>query len=131
MRAPRRRPPNVSRHTSNVEIGEQFRILDPASLPVRPANQAKRLQLSFAAAGIGLALGLALTVLLEIRQSTFVHEDDVARLLEVPVLALVPMMTTEPERRRRRYQRLAIDLAAGAVVVMSGAVVVAWGLTQL
>jgi len=122
-----------SKLAANLErrqIGEQFRILDPASLPVRPANQLKRLGISFAAAGIGLVFGLVLAAFLEYRDSSFVREEDVARVLELPVLALVPMMPSVRERRRLRLRSLAVNVAAVAVILASAAVLARWGIQQ-
>jgi polysaccharide chain length determinant protein (PEP-CTERM system associated) len=66
-----------SKLAANLErrqIGEQFRILDPASLPARAANQSNRLGLSLAPAVIGLALGALLGAFLEYRDSSLGHE---------------------------------------------------------
>jgi polysaccharide chain length determinant protein (PEP-CTERM system associated) len=122
-----------SKLAANLErrqIGEQFRILDPASLPSRPANQILRLALSLAGGFVGLALGLLLAAVLEYRDSSFAREEDVARLLTLPVLALVPAMTSEVDRRRARVRSLLADVAAIAVVVGSTAILLAWGLAQ-
>ena len=74
------------------QIGEQFRILDPASLPERPSNQKKRLAVLLGAPCAGLLLGLVLVGLREYRDPSFKSEDDVVRVLSLPVLALIPLM---------------------------------------
>jgi polysaccharide chain length determinant protein (PEP-CTERM system associated) len=117
-----------SKLAANLErrqIGEQFRILDPASLPARPSNQAKRIGLSLAAAIAGLVLGLLVSGLLVYLDSSFAREEDVIRLLDVPVLAQVPAMTTDSERRQRRFRQVLID-AAGTATVLGTVVFVAW-----
>ena len=117
-----------SKLAANLErrqIGEQFRILDPASLPVRPSNQTQRVSLSLAGAAAGLALGLLLSALLAYMDSSFAFEEDVVRALDVPVLALVPAMTSDSERRRRRFRSVTVD-AAGTVMVLGSALFVAW-----
>jgi polysaccharide chain length determinant protein (PEP-CTERM system associated) len=89
-----------SKLAANLErrqIGEQFRILDPASLPERPYNQRRRLVVLFAGPVGGLALGLLLVGFLEKRDSSFKCEDDVLRVLSLPVLALIPVMEGEGE----------------------------------
>jgi hypothetical protein len=123
----KREDSKLSANLERRQIGEQFRILDPASLPVRPANQLRRLALSFSGSGVGLGLGLLFAAFLEYRDSSFTREGDVARILELPVLALVPIMPTDRERRRVRNRRLAVDMAAVTVLVGSAAVL-AWGL---
>ena len=76
-----------SKLAANLErrqIGEQFRILDPASLPERPYNQRDRLTAMFSAALGGLGLGFLLVALRELRDSTFKLEQDVLRTLDLP-----------------------------------------------
>lgn len=121
-----------SKLAANLErrqIGEQFRILDSASLPIRPSNQAKRLGISLSSAGVGLLLGLLVTALLVYKDSSLGSEEDVAKLLNVPVLATVPSMTSEPERRSRQIRGLMMDVA-GSVVVIGSALFVVWGLLR-
>jgi polysaccharide chain length determinant protein (PEP-CTERM system associated) len=117
-----------SKLAANLErrqIGEQFRILDPASLPARPSNQAKRIGLSLAPAGAGLAFGLLVSALLLYLDSSFGREEDVIRALEVPVLALVPSMPSDSERRHRRFRRVLVDLV-GTATVLGSVLFVAW-----
>jgi polysaccharide chain length determinant protein (PEP-CTERM system associated) len=121
-----------SKLAANLErrqIGEQFRIVDPASLPEKPSNEMKRLGMIFSGAAAGLLLGLALAGFLEYRDSSLKGEDDVARALGLPVLALVPMMVTDSERRSTRVRQWFVDIAASAVMVASVAIVV-WGFVQ-
>lgn len=69
--------------------GEQFRVLDPANLPDKPSFPNRPL---FAAGGVGagLALGLAIAFLLEMRDSSLKTERDVEFTLHLPVLAMIP-----------------------------------------
>jgi uncharacterized protein involved in exopolysaccharide biosynthesis len=120
-----------SKLAANLErrqIGEQFRVLDPASLPERPVNQMKRLLTIFASAIVGLLLGLACAGFLEIRNSSFARDDEVTRLLGLPVLATVPLMATERERHRKHLRRLGADVAGSCLLVASVAIVAAWSL---
>lgn len=79
-------------------IGEQFKILDPARVPERPFSP-NRLLINVGGAGGGIALSLLLIAFLEYRDSSFKCEDDVIRLLDIRVLATVPLMISEAERR--------------------------------
>jgi uncharacterized protein involved in exopolysaccharide biosynthesis len=69
--------------------GEQFRVLDPANLPDKPSFPNRPL---FALGGLGggLAFGLGLAFLLEMRDTSLRTERDVEFVLKLPVLAMVP-----------------------------------------
>ena len=61
---------------------------------------------------------------LEYRDSTFKTEDDIHRVLQLPVLALVPLMTSDKEVRTQRRRRMAVALGAVVLVIGSAAVVI-------
>jgi polysaccharide chain length determinant protein (PEP-CTERM system associated) len=121
-----------SKLAANLErnqIGEQFKILDPASLPERPYNRKQRLTVLAGGSLAGLVFGLAIVALLEIRDSSFKAEDDVLRVLTLPVLALVPVIISDEQRRADRRRRWWLEIALGAVVLAIGsAAVIAWKL---
>jgi len=73
--------------------GEQFRVLDPANLPENPSFP-NRPMFALGGLGGGLALGLAITFLLELRDTSFKTERDIEFALRLPVLAIIP--TIEP-----------------------------------
>jgi protein tyrosine kinase modulator len=97
-----------SKLAANLErrqISEQLRIVDPASFPARPSNQKERLGALFGGGIGGLLLGALLVGFLEYRDSSFKNEDDVARVLELPVLALIPVMDAGPQSQDNRKGR--------------------------
>jgi len=69
--------------------GEQFRVLDPANLPDKPSFPNRPLFTLGGLAG-GLALGLCLAFLQEMRDTSMRTERDVEFVLRLPVLAMVP-----------------------------------------
>ena len=100
------------------KIGEQFRILDPARTPFRPVG-VDRLEINAVGAAIGLALGLMLTALLELRDQTFRSSADVVEVLRLPVIALVPQVISTVDRQRRRVRRLMVSTAVFVLVTAS------------
>ena len=122
-----------SKLAANLErrqIGEQFRIVDSARLPERPFSP-NRMRFNLLGLLAGLGLGVAMIALLEYRDTTFKTDDDVVTSLALPVLAIIPVMSSADERRRirRRTRMLAFSLSAASVVIV--AVVVAWRLNML
>jgi len=78
--------------------GEQFRVLDPADLPDRPSFP-NRQMFAMGGFGGGLALGLAIAFVLEMKDTSMRSERDVEFTLRLPVLAMVPAV--EPESRKK------------------------------
>lgn len=111
------------------QIGEQFRILESARLPVRPTSP-DRFRLNAMGAAAGLGVGLLFVLLLEYRDSALRTDDDVAAALGLPVLALVPTMVTAQEKLTRRRRRL-LAAACGALAMLACAGVLVWKLNIL
>jgi uncharacterized protein involved in exopolysaccharide biosynthesis len=113
------------------QVGEQFKILDPASLPERPYNESERTSALLGSTLGGLVLGIAMIGFLELRDSSFKREEDVLRVLTLPVLALVPIVISAPDRQlRRRRKRLVVAGVAVLMIVGSAAAVVLWKLVS-
>jgi uncharacterized protein involved in exopolysaccharide biosynthesis len=113
------------------QIGEQFRVLDPAKVPQRPVSPI-RWQISIIGFAIGLFLGLAAGALREIRDSTYRSESDVLDALALPVLTSVPHVETAAESMRRIRRRRLVSAATASVMVATG--IVFWSMrlwTQL
>jgi polysaccharide chain length determinant protein (PEP-CTERM system associated) len=105
------------------QVGEQFKVLDPARVPERPISP-KRVQLDLAGVAFGLILGFGLTAILEYLDTSLKTEDDVVGALMLPVLALIPLMANEEEMRRRRIRRavfVSCIAAAAVLTIFAGA----------
>ena len=104
------------------QVGQQFRILDPARVPSRPFSPNRARIYGLGAFG-GLALGLVVVFLIVYRDSSMKTDDDVVISLGIPVLALVPWMQTATDQRRRRQRRLVLGGATVmlAVILVGGA----------
>jgi hypothetical protein len=64
--------------------------------------------------------------LLEFLNSSFRKEEDVYRTLSLPVLAMVPVMSSDRERRATRRRRRLFDLLGTATLMAAVAVVAYW-----
>lgn len=110
----------VSANLERRQIGEQFKVLDPARLPEKPASP-NRMQIDLIGALAGLAFGVGLAALLEYLNSTLASDEDVVSSLSLPVLALVPIAANATEvigvKRRRRITFL-VGSAATVLCVM-------------
>jgi len=81
--------------------GEQFRIIDPPSLPTNPYSP-DRMKYSLAGLLGGMALGIGLAFLVEMTDDRIRREDEVAEFTNARVLVGIPHLATLGEQRSRR-----------------------------
>jgi len=112
----------ISANLERRQIGEQFKLLDPARLPERPTSP-NRQQINTFGMIFGLGIGIGLIVLVELRDTSFKTDEDLVSVLSLPVLAVVPLMQSNAERRRSFGLRLILNLGLGATVAACLAVV--------
>jgi len=96
--------------------GQQFRIIDPSSLPYKPSAPNRAL-VSLGGLVLGLAVGAALAALLELTDARVRHEKDLQGLVPARVLVGIPRLST-PEEDARLVRRLWLDRAAVTAVVV-------------
>jgi succinoglycan biosynthesis transport protein ExoP len=101
-----------------TQKGEQFRIVDPPSLPKRPSGP-NHLRLSLGGLGMGLALGLSLTAFLEWLDVRVRQEMDLEGIVPVRVLVGIPHLSTPRENKRHAMRRWAEIGAAVGLVIMT------------
>jgi len=109
----------VAEDLESEDIGERFRIVDQATVPVHPLPS-KRVQFNAAGLGFGLLLGLAIVAFLEFRDQSFRTEADVLDVLGVPVLATVPRIPSASELVRAHRTRIAWVVCSIAYVAAAG-----------
>jgi polysaccharide chain length determinant protein (PEP-CTERM system associated) len=123
----KREDSRVAANLERQQISEQFKVLDAAHFPERPFGP-NRLKIEGAGAVFGLFIGVALVVLLEYLDSSFKTDGDVHRVLQIPVLALIPIMKSEREQRQQRRRKLLVGVAATVFFVGSVGAYAAWKL---
>src|SRR4030095_14394641 len=101
--------------------GEQFRILDPPSLPARPSSP-NHLLLSLGGLIVGAVLGFGLAALLEMTNVLVRQEKDLEGLVPTRVLVGIPYLNAPGEDRFHTvYHRLEIGtVAVMALLILAG-----------
>jgi hypothetical protein len=92
--------------------GEQFQIIDPAALPQKPISPNMKVLFILTLAA-GLNIGLGLIFLLEYLNTSFRNPEDVESYLDFSVLATLPIVYHEKDKRRQK-----LDLAFSIFSVM-------------
>ncbi|MCA1560492.1 MAG: hypothetical protein LC804_09580, partial [Acidobacteria bacterium] len=113
----------ISANLERRQSGEQFKLVDPARLPEKPISPNRPLINLFGIA-CGLGLGVALIALLEYRDASFKTDDEVTSVLSLPVLAVVPLMRSDVERKQVSRRNIAVGIGLGSTVTACLAVLV-------
>lgn len=111
----KREEARISANLERRQVGEQFNVIEPARLPERPFSP-DRMRLNLIGSLSGLLVGLGLVGLLEYRDRGFRSEDDLRAVVGLPVLAVVPLMRSDADRRRLLWRRVITNLGLGAIV---------------
>jgi polysaccharide chain length determinant protein (PEP-CTERM system associated) len=97
------------------QIGAQFKLLDPARMAEAPFSPNRR-GIILIGMTSGLVLGLGLIALLEYRDRSFKNDNELVSALALPVLAVVPWMESDNERRVAFRRRLGVGCGLGSIV---------------
>jgi polysaccharide chain length determinant protein (PEP-CTERM system associated) len=95
--------------------GQQFRLVDAASLPLVPSSP-KRLKQSSLGAVAGIVVGLLLAFGLEMRNTSFRSEKELTKRFDAPFVLSVPVLQTRQEERRLQW-RLKLEWLAGSAIL--------------
>ncbi len=110
----------IAANLERRQIGEQFKILDPARPAEKPFSP-NRTQINLFGVFGGLFAGLALAGFLEYRDASFRSQEDVTTVLSLPVLAQIPLIITSGERRQYVRRRMMIAAAAAVACIVVAA----------
>lgn len=91
----------VAANLERRQIGEQFRILDPARVPERPFTPNRPIITAIGAA-VGLMLGFALAGAIEFGNRSVRSVSDVILVCGIPVLATLPALTPQAGQSKRK-----------------------------
>jgi hypothetical protein len=105
----------VAENLERAQQAEQFTILDPAKLPDKPFKPQTRkiLLLAFC---LALGSGLGLAFLKEYLDASFSSAKELEGTLQMPVLASIPLITTDRDRRGMLVKKI---VSATAMVSMT------------
>ena len=109
-----------SEMTASVEEnqqGQQFRLVDPPSLPVKPSGP-KRLKISLGISAGGFLVGSALAVLTDMRRGAFYSERALGQALSFPLIVGMPFVYT-PSERRTRICRITFEWIWGCLMTLA------------
>ncbi len=101
--------------------GEQFRVIDPPSLPQKPYFP-DHFVFSLAGLGVGAGLSFGLMVLLEIADARVYCEEDLDQSFASLLVAIPPLSTPAEERnqsRRRRLEAVAVSLLLAVIPLVT------------
>jgi|tagenome__1003787_1003787.scaffolds.fasta_scaffold20977874_2 succinoglycan biosynthesis transport protein ExoP len=111
---------NQSAMATNLEKrqqGEQFRMIDPPSLPQKPYFP-NRLFFSLGGLALGLALGIAILLTMEFLSPRVYGELELQAIVPTPFLITIPPMLTGLESRRKVMYRT-LEAATATVLVVA------------
>jgi polysaccharide chain length determinant protein (PEP-CTERM system associated) len=112
----------ISANLERQQVGEQFKVIDPARLPEEPFSP-NRVRIALIAAALGLFLAVGTLGVIEYRDTTLRTEDEIVRTLVLPVIAAIPLLTAVADVRRQRRNRLLLGAATAATVLALSAAV--------
>jgi len=98
------------------QSNQQFQVIDPASLPLKPAGP-NRQKIALGGVAGGLVLGLGIGLLVEARDRSFHIENEARAYFPLPLVLGIPPLLTVRERRVR-VRRMRLGWAIGCLMLL-------------
>jgi uncharacterized protein involved in exopolysaccharide biosynthesis len=117
----------ISANLEKRQIGEQFKVVDPARVPERPVSP-NRPQLYVLGILAALVIGVGLAAAAEYFDRSLRSEADVRAALNLLVLATVPSIRDAAAAAQRLRRRWAVGAAVTAILAVGATV--AWRLLR-
>lgn len=120
---------SMATNLENQQQGAQFRVIDPPSLPDKPAFP-DRFKFSLAAIGVGLAFAVLFGIGSEFLDDRIRNEQALNEAVSLPVLVEIPPLPTPREIRAARWRPwLAVAATVAIIILLPSAVayVYFWG----
>ena len=107
----------LSENLEKKQKGEQFDILDPANFPIKPLRPNRPMIILLGLMG-GLAGGVLLAFVWDNLDTSFKRADEIAGIVNLPVLATIPaLMTRGSVLDQRRSQGILVFASIAALAV--------------
>jgi uncharacterized protein involved in exopolysaccharide biosynthesis len=111
----RRLEATVQAQLERRQLGEQFRVLEAAFVAPEPTSP-NRPVLMVLGVFFGIAVGVAAGLLLEATDGSIHNVRQLQNLVQIPVLAAIPQILLESDRRVLRRRRISTGIATIALV---------------
>ncbi|MBW2345592.1 MAG: protein GumC [Deltaproteobacteria bacterium] len=98
--------------------GEQFRVIDPAKIPIRPVKPDVN-KIVLLTLVLGLALGSGLAYLKEYTDTSYKTPDEAEKELDIPILISMPIRYTDRELRIIKRKQIMAYASVGMGFVLS------------
>jgi hypothetical protein len=100
------------------QLGEQFRVLEPAFIAPEPSAPNRVLIIALGLV-LSLAMGAGTAVLLEAMDTSAHDARSLQTRLQLPVLVSIPQIWLESDRIAQRRARIRTGLATAALVIFA------------
>jgi len=103
----------VSKEIEFTDKSDVFKIVDPARLPLFPSKP-NRIKIILLGIFFGIASGIGIAFGLENFDHSYKDEGSIEASLKMPVLAMIPMMTSEADEISAKRLERKVFIASGA-----------------